>query len=644
MSGIYGIYRYDGAPVDPRWLERMKTAMAYYGPDGAGSRVEGPVGMGHLLLEINPEDAFEKQPVRGERGIVVSAARLDNRAELLEAFHVSSSEAPGVSDGQLVSLAFDRWGEEVCSHLQGNWALAGWDARERRLFLARDVFGLESLYYHQGNGFVAFASSLKALLALPTISKESDFLYIAEILVNWTEDAGSTAYKGLRSVIGAHAITAFSDGRIHERRYWSPEGREPLRYRRDEDYVEAFLEHFTRAVRSCLRSPKPVAAMLSGGRDSGSVVALAAPILASQGRSLTAFTSVPWLSPAGADEERVGNEWELAHATATMAGSNVRHVPIDARDYGVIEGIEHYLDFHDGPSEPVVNNYWIKASWEACTRSGAKVLLTGEMGNLTVSWWGNGSAASAMMRGQPATAFRLFLQAEPNPWFWLKRQIIKPLLKPLLEQAQRTFRRLQTPLRPPWQVYSALNPSMARELDLEGRMRAAGYDSTGTIIPFGNLRLPTMQPKFGTTFNISAELDAWHSVSTFDPTANVALLEFLLRVPDDQSYLHGQECYLFKRAFRNRMPDAVLYNRRKGLQAADVGHRILSEQARFRATLHSLEAVPEAKDFLDFALLYRCLEDLTVKVDPMTTLRAGAILLRGIGVGLFLHRLTSPAR
>jgi asparagine synthase (glutamine-hydrolysing) len=185
---------------------------------------------------------------------------------------------------------------------------------------------------------------------------------------------------------------------------------------------------------------------------------------------------------------------------------------------------------------------------------------------------------------------------------------------------------------------------MARELDLEGRMRAAGYDSTGTIIPFGNLRLPTMQPKFGTTFNISAELDAWHSVSTFDPTANVALLEFLLRVPDDQSYLHGQECYLFKRAFRNRMPDAVLYNRRKGLQAADVGHRILSEQARFRATLHSLEAVPEAKDFLDFALLYRCLEDLTVKVDPMTTLRAGAILLRGIGVGLFLHRLTSPAR
>ena len=119
MSGIYGIYRYDGAPVDPRWLERMKTAMAYYGPHGSGCEVVGPVGMGDLLLEVNPEDAFEKQPVRGERGLVVNAARLDNRDALLEAFNVYSSEAPGVSDGQLVSLAFDRWGEEVWATRKG---------------------------------------------------------------------------------------------------------------------------------------------------------------------------------------------------------------------------------------------------------------------------------------------------------------------------------------------------------------------------------------------------------------------------------------------------------------------------------------------------------------------------------------------
>jgi hypothetical protein len=92
----------------------MKGAMAYYGPHGGDCKVEGPVGLGYLLLEVNPEDAFESQPVRGERGLVVSAARLDNRDALLETFNVSESEALRVTDGQLASMAFDRCGEEVC--------------------------------------------------------------------------------------------------------------------------------------------------------------------------------------------------------------------------------------------------------------------------------------------------------------------------------------------------------------------------------------------------------------------------------------------------------------------------------------------------------------------------------------------------
>ncbi|MGB8846774.1 MAG: hypothetical protein WCC73_13905, partial [Terracidiphilus sp.] len=162
MSGIYGVYRYDGAPVDPRWLERMKEAMACYGPDGSACQILGPVGMGHLLLKINPEDAFDCQPLRGDRGLVVSTARLDNRDALLEIFSVASADARRISDAQLVSLAFDHWGEEVCSHLEGDWALAAWDPKDRRLYLGRDVFGAAALYYFEGKGFIAFASNLKS--------------------------------------------------------------------------------------------------------------------------------------------------------------------------------------------------------------------------------------------------------------------------------------------------------------------------------------------------------------------------------------------------------------------------------------------------------------------------------------------------
>jgi asparagine synthase (glutamine-hydrolysing) len=640
MSGIYGIFQYDGAPVTFQRLERMREAMAYYGPHGGGCKVEGTLGLGHLLLEVNPEDAFDEQPVRGARGPVVSAARLDNRAALIEALDVSPSEATRLSDGRLVSLAFDHWGEDLCSHLRGDWAVAAWDARERRLLLARDACGSATLYYYEGKGFIAFASSLKALLALPGVVKEPDRLRLAQVLVSWQHDAQLTAYRGFQRLVWAHAMTVAFDGRTRSWRHWSPQGRDLLAYRQDAEYEEAFLEHYTRAVQSCLRTQKPVAATLSAGRDSGSVVSLAAPLLASQGRGLTAYTSVPCLPPDGSGKRRLGNEWEMAQATATMAGANVQHVAIDAASYGIIQGIEYLLDTHDGPSHGASNQYWIQAINDAAFQRGAGALLTGQLGNATVSWSGNGSALRALLDGNQGTALRLFFHGEPNPWLTLKRQVLKPLLTPGL----RAFRRLKSPRSGSWQTYSALNPQMASEVDLNGRMRAAGFDPTFTFSPLEDLRLRIFWPVFGIGFGIGAEQAAFHSFSSLDPTANLSLVEFILRVPDDQFRLRGKTSWLMRRTFRNRLPDPVLNGQCKGLQGADVGHRILRELPAFRECMSSLDSLPEAQAFLDMPLLHRCLDDLVVKVDPGTTSNASRILLRGLGVGLFLRRLANSSR
>ena len=635
MSGIYGIYRFDGAPVDPLWLARMKAAMAFYGPHGGDCKVEGPVALGYLLLEINPEDAFESQPVQGVRGPVVSAARLDNRTVLLEAFNIPASEAPHVPDGQLVSLAFDRWGEELCSHLQGDWALAAWDARARRLLLARDACGNATLYYYQGQGFIAFAASLKALLALPGVTREPDRLRLAEVLVSWQHDAELTAYKGFRRLVWAHAMTVDADGQTRIARHWSPTGRALLTYRRDEEYVEAFLEHYTRAVESCLRTQRPIAAQLSGGRDSGSVVVLAAQLLASQGRGLTAYTSVPCLPPDGASERELGNEWEMACATAAMAGTNVTHVPIDAANYGVLQGIECLLDGHDGPGHAASNQYWLQAILQAAQSDGAGAVLSGQTGNATVSWDGNGSSLLALLQGHPSVALQLFLHAEPNPWLTLKRQVFKPLLMPGLF----AFQRLITPPSKIWRDYSALNPRLAVELDIDGRMRTAKHDPTFTFSPLQDARLFYFQPAFGIGCGIASEMAARHSLASLDPTANLDLLEFLLRVPDNLFRRKGHSSFLMKQAFRNRLPAGVLNVKNKGLQAADLGHRILRELPAFRKSLNSLDSLPEAQDILDMPLLHRCLESLIAKVDSASTANASAILLRGLGVGLFLRRL-----
>jgi asparagine synthase (glutamine-hydrolysing) len=639
MSGFYGIYRYDQAPVDPSWLERMKQAMAYYGEEGGRSQAEGALGMGHLLRKLNPEDSFENQPMRGNRGLVVCTARLDNRDELLEAFGISAAEMSKTPDGCLVSLAFDRWGEEICSHLQGDWALAAWDANARQLYLARDVFGMAALYYYEGKGFIAFASSMKALLAIPGIDRKPDRLRLAEVLVGWHFDAELTAYEGFRSVVGGRLLNIAQDGHLRSRAFWVYGDREPIRYGRDEEYVEAFLEHYTRAVKSCLRSQKPVAAELSGGRDSGSVVTLAAPILAGRERELSAFTSVPWLPPEGAGSSRIGDEWEYAHQTALMAGANVRHYPVDAREYSVLAGIEYFLDVHDGPGHGACNQYWVRAVMDACSQSGAGIVLTGRLGNATVSWSGNGNALLALLQGFPGTALRLLLHAEANPWLQFKRQVLKPLVTP----GRRLLRRYRHPFRSSWQSYSALNREMAKRLRLDDRMRASGYDPTFTPSPWEDLRSYFFRPEMGNSYGTSAsplsDMNAWHSLTCVDPTVNLKLFEFLQRVPDDQFYRRGESSLLIRRAFSGRMPEPVLQGKRKGLQAADVGHRIVREQGEFQQCLLSLESLPEAREMLDLPLLQRSFKELLASVNLETTTNAMTILTRGLGVGLFLRRL-----
>jgi asparagine synthase (glutamine-hydrolysing) len=349
------------------------------------------------------------------------------------------------------------------------------------------------------------------------------------------------------------------------------------------------------------------------------VVALAAPLLARQGRSLTAYTSVPCLPPDGAGGLWFGNDWDQAQATATMAGTNVQHLPIDASEYGVIQGIESSVDYHEGPGHGSINSYWIDAILKTTAENGSGSLLSGGMGNATVSWEGNGYALLALLKGQPATALRLFLHAEPNLWLSVRRQIVRPLLKPPLY----ALRRLRAAPSSNYREYSALNLNLAAELDLDNRMRSAGWDASFQYSPLKDWHPIFFAPMNSIGSGMGAESSAKYALGFLDPTANLALAEFLL----------------YRRAFQGRLPAPVVSGDRKGLQASDAGNRILRELPAFRDCLQSLDALPEAREILDMPLLHRCLEDLEVKVDRQSTERAGAILLRGLGVGLFLRRL-----
>src|SRR5689334_9434735 len=149
MSGIGGLLRFDGKPVERRELERMANALRAHGPDRAEVTTSDSIGLVHVLMRMTPEDRFERQPWRGASGAIISAdLRLDNREEMLSRLCVPPHEALNWPDSRVVLTAWEKFGEAVWPTLHGPFAVAIWDPRKASLTLARDHIGLNVIVYH----------------------------------------------------------------------------------------------------------------------------------------------------------------------------------------------------------------------------------------------------------------------------------------------------------------------------------------------------------------------------------------------------------------------------------------------------------------------------------------------------------------
>jgi asparagine synthase (glutamine-hydrolysing) len=381
----------------------------------------------------------------------------------------------------------------------------------------------------------------------------------------------------------------------------------------------------------------PVAIMLSGGLDSGSVAALAAPILAARGERLLAYTSVPRFAPAGADARRMGDEGPPAQALAAHIG-NIDWVPVAAEHAGVLAAIERLLAIHGQPQHGPANYYWMLEILAQARQRCARVLLTGQGGNATVSWTGTGNLWPDLRAGQWATVLASLRAHPAGVWPALRQRLLRPALVPALTTRPRR-RDLKSP---PWAAYSAIHPAWAESLRLAERMRAAGHDPTFTPCPWP--RHPR-NAGFRLGLNRSAvlgslwmELSAAHGLSVCDPTRDRRVIEFCWQVPDRVHWADGRRRGLIREGFAGLLPATIRYPVARGLQAADLGHRLQSERTAIEATLTRLAAHPLAARWLDVPKMQAVHRTVQEAVTPITTGSTASVLLRGLCVGLFLTK------
>jgi len=343
MSAIAGILSLDGAPVDRERLETLITPPVWPAPDAHAVWLDGHVGMACALVRLTPESEDERQPlVDPESGtVVVFDGRLDNRADL-RAHLPRLSEAD--HDPAYVLAAHRRWGDDLPSHLIGDFDLAVWDPRKRTLLLARDPLGVKTLYYADVGGMLVFASTLEQLFEDERIPRTVDersalgYLYLAPL------DRRSF-YREIESLAPGHSLVVRPDGR-RTRIFWKPPEHPPERAFMNATDLEEYREVFTEVVRSRLRTRDPVGIPLSGGLDSGSIGSVAGWLAREEG--VQPLRSYTWAF----DRLPIADERPFARAVTDKYDLPLTLVPAD--HLLALTGIESFLPVLN---EPFTNIY-----------------------------------------------------------------------------------------------------------------------------------------------------------------------------------------------------------------------------------------------------------------------------------------------
>jgi asparagine synthase (glutamine-hydrolysing) len=201
---------------------------------------------------------------------ITAQARIDGRDELIAKLKLHEL----LTDAELILHAYKTWGDECVKHLIGDFAFAIWDDRLKRLFCARDQFGVKPFFYtHIADSF-NFSSTLNELRLDHHVSNTLNEIAIGDyLLFGVNQNLSTTIFKDIQRLPPAHTLT-LEKNQIQIQRYWTPSISEEVRFRNSDSYVERFLELLSRAVKDRLRTDR-VAVSMSGGLDSTSLAAIA---------------------------------------------------------------------------------------------------------------------------------------------------------------------------------------------------------------------------------------------------------------------------------------------------------------------------------------------------------------------------------
>ncbi|GIV96199.1 MAG: asparagine synthetase B [Herpetosiphonaceae bacterium] len=582
MCGIIGIWHQDGTPLPPSLILNTVGILTHRGPDDEGyilvpertrqiiacagyntnpylnlppiERVSDhpfSLGLGFRRLAILDTSPAGHQPMVSADGnhVIVFNGEVYNYLELRDELNRYGYAFRTGTDTEVILAAYQHWGAQCLSRFVGMWALAIWDRQRRRLFLARDPFGIKPLYYINTGSRFAFASEIKALLALPGVSRHVNPQRLYDYLRFGLSDHGDeTMFSTVAQLPAAHYLEVDLErpAVAHATRYWQFEVGTTLDISFDEA-AQRLRDLFMDSVRLHLRSDVPVGAALSGGIDSSSIVMAM--------RCLEPDLDIHTFSYT-ADDPSV-NEERWIDLIGTAARASIHKTSPAPKE--LVNDLDYLIYIQDQPFGST-SIYAQHRVFKLAHEAGIKVMLDGQGADELLAGYRSyysARIASLLRRGSIVEAARFIQTALKQPGSSGREVLLRAggLLLPMKTRAH-AMRLAGEELLPPWIngdwfIAQGVMPKLFWNESSHDMLRRQLHQ---TLVETNLPALLRYEDRNSMAFSIESRV----------PFLTTDLVEFVLSLPEHYLIARdGTTKAVFRKAMRGIVPDIILDRRDK---------------------------------------------------------------------------------
>jgi asparagine synthase (glutamine-hydrolysing) len=548
MCGIAGIIRWNDQPVLEHEIRSMCRMMVHRGPDEEGIYVKDSVGLGMRRLSIIDLEGGQQPVFNEDRTVcVVFNGEIYNYQELHRQLVRSGHRFRTESDTETIVHLYEEYGARCVDHLRGMFAFCIWDARQKRMMLARDRLGIKPLYYAETENGIAFASELKPILALPEVGRTVNWQALSHLFTFLATPASQSIIDGVKKLEPARLAVAERGSSLRIERYWDVDF-EPDEISTEGELIEQLREVLADAVAAHEIADVPVGAFLSGGIDSSAVVATMAS--GHPDRQIKTFSI--GFAEDGFDE--------LVHARKVARAFGTDHHELVLRPdvVSIVEDLAWYLDEPFGDTSAIPTYMVSKLAAEH-----VKVVLTGDGGDELFAGYDKyvverrereydripaalrgmaGAIGDAMPEGMKGRRFLRHF-ALNGPERYLDASTL--FRADEMEQLFQTSAYEKVSQHDPW------SERLGYLQDDRDWMSAAQYCDLNTYLPL----------------DILTKVDRMtmaHSIEARPPLLDHRLVEFAAKIPARLRLRESTTKYLLKQAMRGVLPDDIIDRKKQG--------------------------------------------------------------------------------